>query len=575
MYSCISGFIPNKQKHEKKMKPKNMKQTAVFFVACFFSMLSLAQTHNKQVKSLNRYVDFINETIHSLWMMHGELDKINADLLAIYNDKDVKPHFENKDVLNMASAYKLPPGEIYEKCLADTTLPEIDKIILDNSLKAMMRTIKAIELQRDAMDKYINKKKYKDDANLETGFAILKHCEKLYDSYSRQKEKFFEQIERVYKKFEPKIAHDPYLRVSEKMREVIDQCRLILKASRERDYPTNAPQHDQLYSNIAGMMDNKEKYTKGLRDFDENNGLTPSYRYDRFIAEANAFYTHSQNYFTKRRFSSPFTEESKLYFYFNQQFLNKFNRYGGGVIFEYNLFIALADFEILRQVEEPHWFVAVLPEKLNIKNAIDTIAPPMVEKDDYIEPDTMSLRGFLPNNLVLLLDVSGSMDNPYKLPLLKRAFKYLLSLMRPEDYVSIVSYSGRAKVELKPTSATEKESISTVIENLESGGNTDLQKGLRLSYKTAVDNFMEKGNNRIILATDGSFSIDEKVFDKVQKYARNNEIALTIFYLSKYENRAKAEELERLAKTGNGNYIHVTTENAEKVLLKEAQSLTE
>ena len=112
-----------------------------------------------------------------------------------------------------------------------------------------------------------------------------------------------------------------------------------------------------------------------------------------------------------------------------------------------------------------------------------------------------------PSNLVFLIDVSGSMDVPNKLPLLKSAFKLLVNELRPQDHISLVVYAGAAGVVLPSTSGAEKDKILAAIEQLEAGGSTAGGAGIKLAYKLAEDNFKNEGNNRVILATDGDFNI--------------------------------------------------------------------
>lgn len=111
------------------------------------------------------------------------------------------------------------------------------------------------------------------------------------------------------------------------------------------------------------------------------------------------------------------------------------------------------------------------------------------------------------SNLVFLIDVSGSMSDVNKLPLLKSAFKMLVEQLRPEDKVSIVVYAGAAGCVLPSTSGDEKDKIIEALSNLQAGGSTAGGAGINLAYKIAKDNFVKEGNNRIILATDGDFNV--------------------------------------------------------------------
>ena len=115
-----------------------------------------------------------------------------------------------------------------------------------------------------------------------------------------------------------------------------------------------------------------------------------------------------------------------------------------------------------------------------------------------------------PSNLVFLIDVSGSMDLPNRLPLLKEAFQLLVKNLRVIDTVSIVTYGGSVGVWLQPTSGAEKQKISKSIEELTASGDTPGEAAIRMAYKLAESTFIKGGNNRIILATDGDFNIGAK-----------------------------------------------------------------
>ncbi|GAA3520558.1 hypothetical protein GCM10022393_38470 [Aquimarina addita] len=175
------------------------------------------------------------------------------------------------------------------------------------------------------------------------------------------------------------------------------------------------------------------------------------------------------------------------------------------------------------------------------------------------------------SNLVFLIDVSGSMSDANKLPLLKNAFKLLVNQLREKDKVSIVVYAGAAGVVLKPTSGTFKNKINKALDKLDAGGSTAGGEGIELAYKLAQDNFIKNGNNRVILATDGDFNIgmssDRDMKTLIQEKRKSN-IFLTClgFGMGNY----KDSKLETLADKGNGNHSYIDTmQEAQRVLGKE------
>ncbi|MBX2962181.1 MAG: VWA domain-containing protein [Cyclobacteriaceae bacterium] len=181
----------------------------------------------------------------------------------------------------------------------------------------------------------------------------------------------------------------------------------------------------------------------------------------------------------------------------------------------------------------------------------------------------MSMEGYATNNVVLLLDISGSMNNPDKLPLLKKSVLLLIKMMRPEDQVSIVTYAGKAKVELPPTSFKEEAKIVQVIEQLKSDGKTDGIAGIKLAYQVADKNYIRGGNNRIILATDGEFPIGNPTYEMVKKFAADD-IFITVFNFGKATSPVKS--LQQLASFGRGNFEHITRENVDLKLVTEVKA---
>ncbi len=113
------------------------------------------------------------------------------------------------------------------------------------------------------------------------------------------------------------------------------------------------------------------------------------------------------------------------------------------------------------------------------------------------------------SNIIFLIDVSGSMNQENKLPLLKSSFKILLDQLRPQDKVGIVVYAGSAGTVLEPTSAQDKKVITDALDNLQARGSTAGGQGIELAYKLAQENFIKGGNNRVILATDGDFNVGQ------------------------------------------------------------------
>lgn len=183
----------------------------------------------------------------------------------------------------------------------------------------------------------------------------------------------------------------------------------------------------------------------------------------------------------------------------------------------------------------------------------------------------LNTQNLPPSNFVFLIDISGSMDMPNRLPLLKESFKLLAKNLRAADTVSIVVYGGTVGVWLTPTGGDEKEKIINSIESLEASGDTPGESAIRTAYKILKSTYLEGGNNRIILATDGDFNIGiTKEKDLEQLVEREKENGLYLTCLGVGMGNYKDSKIETLSKKGNGNFAYIDNiGEAEKVLLRE------
>ena len=175
------------------------------------------------------------------------------------------------------------------------------------------------------------------------------------------------------------------------------------------------------------------------------------------------------------------------------------------------------------------------------------------------------------SNLVFLIDVSGSMNSELKLPLVKSSLKLLVDQLREQDKISIVVYAGAAGLVLPPTSGSNKMVIKDALERLQAGGSTAGGDGIKLAYKTAREQFVKGGNNRVILCTDGDFNVgvssDDDLVRLVEK-ERESDVFLTVlgYGMGNY----KDNKMQKLADKGNGNHAYIDgMSEAKKVLVNE------
>ncbi len=191
-----------------------------------------------------------------------------------------------------------------------------------------------------------------------------------------------------------------------------------------------------------------------------------------------------------------------------------------------------------------------------------------------VRADEVRASAMPPANLVFLVDVSGSMDDPAKLPLLRSSLKLLTAQLRAEDRVSLVVYAGREAVVLEPTPGDQRSRIERAIENLSAGGSTAGEAGIRLAYRMARQARIEGGINRVLLATDGDFNVGITDFEQVKDLVeRERESGVQLSTLGFGTGNYNEQLMEQLADAGNGTYAYIDTlAEGRKVLVDQVRS---
>ncbi len=220
------------------------------------------------------------------------------------------------------------------------------------------------------------------------------------------------------------------------------------------------------------------------------------------------------------------------------------------------------------------------PAKRGEKFAVTTEVAPCPWNEDHqlmfvgVQAED-KLDGDIPeSNLVFLIDVSGSMASRNKLDLLKKSFIDLVDNLPGEGTVSIVTYASREEVVLDGVDMSKKNKIKKAIRSLDAGGSTAGERGMEMAYEIARENFIEGGNNRIIMATDGDLNVGISDPDDLEKFIKDKkEDGIFLSVLGFGEGNYKDDKLERLADCGNGNYSYIDSEmEARKVLVDEMSS---
>lgn len=593
-----------------------------FFVVIFLFSLQCftvnAQSHamiDAETQAyINQYITYTNMNIHALRLYQRKFEQFNTTLNQYYGEapfeRDTRVAYEAKkgkslkfevpNVLNDPAVFDVLPENLYKQIQSATPShiqPE-RLIVIKSRLKDVHDIATEIYNISNMMQEYCLNGSYLDDVGMEVPYQMLSRVAILFHDFSEAKDLLNYELKGVENTFFPPNQNNSYVRSANKLLTFILYARNTLIALKKDDKDMVKEQIPLMETALADLQENGALYLYGI-----NNPAAVD-QFEATKRKAEVFLKLIHEYVEKPYIADPkYISFGNEYYYYNQYFLNNYNRYGAGIVFEYNKFIDLSDSPILKMVEEPHWLkltpqpdrpdkpkkpepVVVeepknvikmeAPEVSNPQPVVPVVDTPKVEVPVFVEPTPApvpsEMEGIAPINFVFLLDVSGSMEAPYKLPILKRSFKYLLNVLRPEDKVSIVVYSGNARIALPATSCKEKNKIISVLDNLESSGKSDIFKGIKLAYKAAEQGFLPDGNNRIILATDGGIDISPELTALIHSKAIEN-IRLSLFYFDDKEYGGKAGRLKVLPENGLGTYSFIRESNAEETLLKEAKSV--
>ncbi|GAB3338062.1 hypothetical protein GCM10027299_49810 [Larkinella ripae] len=515
--------------------------------------------------ALNAYIDFINESLRQMNLL--QLQVRNYQSSAEYC-RNPDPNRRRAPLTYDHNAFHVPAAD-YQLLLTNSkAIPVTYRTPINSQAEVLMNMLKEMDGLSIELIGYTQEKGYEQD-RLNRSDEILDRYAVLFDLFDQKKEQLYTDVRRIHESYKPANPASSWHVAGQALLKAIDDDRAVLFGVRDfmKEETTDLPQTDKILTHRRNLITDEYKNLKGLPRYGRSNGLCPYTPYEDVAENSGQFaekVAQIQPISPKNRSYGAHPYESFYYFY------------NGQLVYLYNQFSALARTGVLKMVNQPNLFAFQRPSTVKPERE----AAPRLEKTEPPAPmpanpapaptgAAPTLTGFATNNLVLLLDVSASMESPFKLPLLKKAIKSLLPLLRPEDQVSIVVYSGKANVVLPPTSGAKTADIIQAIDQLRSTGETDGNEGIRTAYKVADTHFIPAGNNRIILATDGEFPISEKTFESVGQFARKS---INLSVLTFGRTVINSANLRKLSTAGQGSYEHVTEEKAQIQLILEAQA---
>ncbi|MEM9935420.1 MAG: VWA domain-containing protein [Bacteroidota bacterium] len=499
------------------------------------------------ILAMNSFIDFTNDAVQSNRFLQQDIKnyKLHADY---YQGIDFKKYEHNVSLTYLKDQkYSIPYG-IYKQALKSANLiPDEYKDMITGEAKSIILLLEEIGELEEELSEYVENETYKSD-NLEKSDQIMYRFITLFDNFDKKKEKLFLLINSVYDQYEPSGTKTSWYKTSLELLKSIEEAKNIYFKLKDKylGIPGEYIPVEGLKDQAVYLADNQKKLMRGIRKLGRDKMSDPHNPYEHIIE-------NSYEIVGKVEVLEPNIVD-------DYQTLNEFVFLYNAMVDDYNKFADLSKVRLLKYNQQPYNFDLTPRQAASITIDIDFVSD---------VKDFSTMAGYAPVNLVLLLDVSASMNGRGRLGLLKESFLKLVPILREQDEVSIIVYSGKARVALPPTSMDNKEVVKSTISSLRSGGQTNGDEGLQLAYSVAKENFIQRGNNRIILATDGKFPVSRDTQKKITE-GLEKDIHLSVFDFN--SSKDATPKLKKLSEKGGGTYELITLQNSDNVLLGELKA---
>ncbi|MEO9891170.1 VWA domain-containing protein [Aurantibacter sp.] len=540
-----------------------MQKVAILFFLSLSSFCFAQETLDAKTKAaINLHVDYINACSYYIDATQHTLKAFNKKL------NEYAELLEKEEVLNH-NALELSYGQItidnkkqltiisqkYDSlALVRINLPAGAAKRLENELKHYQKVFDQVKSIVNALMKFTADKVYFfEDIRFRQAYSLLHAYEKNLRTLYVLNYGFSSTITDLFGKEELPKA------LSRAKRLVTLSKRIIFQLGQGRNDKVGRTMHQwqeeyEFHINL--------EHRKILDEYGNFPYLDTSQNEDRKAIDEHAklIYRWAEKYLKGEELFEIEQEYDRAY-RFEELLIDIFNSQGVGIAEKYNLFIERCDQPVLKIVNEVPPFTVIFPEEIKLPDENATWFSTEGIKQLLFDPNNINtLDGALTNNMVLLIDVSISMRYHKKLEKLKSSINYLIDVLRTQDKLTVITYSGKAKKVIETGEITNKEELITIINSLKASGKSNGKAGLQMAYREAVSNFVYGGNNKIILASDGMFKIDNELKNLIIQNLDKDIYLSTFHYLSPKGKISKKDVLQQLSELGGGHYIEINKE---------------
>ncbi len=546
---------------------------ALVLLVNYYTAFSQPKLEQATINTLDLFTSYVNDRSDKIRLLQLDLELLNRNA-NLFLDKQSSTPLTSSNLLVFTELGQVE--ERYSACIEASQYLDAEIRGECNLLLGKYKNI-CDELAgiRKELVNYLDKGNYKQEPKMDFFYTRIKRCEVLFYDLKILQTKLRWNLRDALAIYDIPQAKGPKAILAEHLHNLGLTAKDLFRGLYD-NRPLDLNQTSQKMALIVQQMEADRNTWSGQLNATQLQAVSDIKQQVELMRGV------VQTLNAKPNIPAEFTLYGPNYYFHNEQMLTLFNQPKIGLAARINALNKSLEVPKLALMYEVPIFKRQMPKILTeeepplpdpeqlmaiIKQRQDSVA-----RAQAALPPKPSLDGFATNNLVFLLDVSASMTDPEKLPLLKKSMAYLLGLMRVEDNITIITYSGKAEMIMAPTSAKYKQKILQTIDSIQVKGRSDIGAGLALAYNTTQQNFIQGGNNRIILATDGKFELEASDYRRIKQSAKDG-IALSVFYFNKREDAETAKILQKVANSGNGAYRYITPDKAEELLLKEAQAV--
>ncbi|TAE48134.1 MAG: VWA domain-containing protein [Bacteroidetes bacterium] len=517
-------------------------RTMIGFLLALHSHIS-AQNASQTAAYLNDIVASLGRRVELQWALHKDVEAFNESMNRYYRQAPLdepgraaygeKLTFQPTAFAAIWGASARKAGDLDSLLQRVSTLPDEREAAVAEKLSQLRRLHEQLFQLVARLEAYTTTADYREDMHLEQGYGYISRLAILYEDFSNVSARLQFDLQEVRNALAPADGPEPYAAVQRELMPLLRHSRSLLYAVRQGDTAEVRRQSLTLVKSINLAAGRKAATLKSIVP---PPGQNPLAAYEAVLSQARELRSMALDYLGGAAVGASWQAYEREYFFFNQLMVNKFSRPGESVTASWNRIARMADLPLLCVSGEVNWVFALVPPRRSLATRAVAAAP----------------EG---RNLVVLLDISGSMGRPEKLPLARKTLAELVADLQANDRISLVTFTETAQVQQVSADNSSRNSLISSLSNLKPEGGSEIVPGLELAYAELAQHSAAGKRSEVLLITDGGFDLPETLAPLIRSQQEAG-IHLSTRYVGVEEARM-APRLRRMAELGGGDYRYL------------------